>query len=136
MLQNLCPSMTSPTFSFPLTPSRISLSKNSSCLQTDNGTYSHSSLTPCSLRQNPVPFLTSPSLFHLSSLDPFRSSTGPSARWSPFHISYVFHFRFRSCSTSATQHQLSVLFLLSVSHHSLFPFLVGSAMWKPTLSLT
>ena len=57
MLWNLCPYTISPTFSFPLTHSCISLSINSSPLWTSTRTFPHSSQMPCSLKQNSVPFL-------------------------------------------------------------------------------
>ena len=53
---------------------------------------------------------------------PFCSSTGPLACWSPFHISYVFRFRFHSCSAFTTQHRPSAPFPLPISYHSPFLF--------------
>ena len=135
MLQNSCLYTTYPTFSFPPTPSRISPSMNSSLPQTDIRTYPHSSPTAHPLRRISDPFLDA-FLFCFISLNPFCPSTSPLDCWSPFHFSYAFLFRFHSCSAFAMQHWLFVPFSLSVLYHSLFPFLIGSAMWKPTLSLT
>ena len=122
MLWNSCPYTIYPTFSSLPTLSHISPSTNSSLRWTDTRTFPHSPQTPHSPRWNPVPFLDVSSLFHLSCHDLFHSSTGPSVCWSPFHISYVFLFRFCSCSASTTQHLCSILFLLSVSHHFLISF--------------
>ena len=124
-----CPHTTYPTFSSLPTTHRISPSTTSSLPQTDNGTNPHSSPTPHSPKRNSVPNLDMSSCFTFLVSDPFRSSTGPSVRWSPFHIPYVFLFRIRSCSASATQHWLSVPFHLSSSYDSLLLFLIGSAMW-------
>ena len=110
MLWNACPFTTYPTSSSPLTTHHIFSSKNSSPLQTGLRTYPHLSQMPHSLKRNPVPIPDMCSLFYLSSLNPFCSSTGPSVCWSPFLILYVFLFRFRSCSTSAMQHWLSPRF--------------------------
>ena len=68
-------------------------------------------------------------LFHLSRLDPLRSFTGPSVRWSLLCPSYVFLFRFRSCSAFATQHRSTVLFPLSPLYDSPSLSPIGSVMW-------
>ena len=135
LLRNLCPYTTYPTFSFPPTPSCISPSMNSSLSRTNIGTYPHLSPMAHPLRRNSNPFLDV-FLFCFISLNLFCPSTGPLDCWSPFHFSYAFLFRFCSCSTFTMQHRLFIPFPLSVLYHSLFPFLIGSAMWKPTLSLT
>ena len=57
VLWNLCPPTISPTFSFLLTLTHISLLMNSLPLRTDTGTFPHSSPMPCSLRWNSIPFL-------------------------------------------------------------------------------
>ena len=80
VLWNLCPYTTYPTFSSLPTPNCIFPSTNSSLHWTGTRTFPHSSPMPCSLRQNPIPFLDVPSLFHLSRTDPIRSSTGPLVR--------------------------------------------------------
>ena len=130
VLQNSYPYTIYPTFSSLLTEHHISPSMNSLPHQTDFGTCPLSSLTPrfpkvtelCSI-------LRCVFSIHPSCLDPFRSSSGPSVRRSPFHISYAFLFRFCSCSASATQHRPSIPFPLSISYDSLSPFFIGSAMW-------
>ena len=120
VLWNSCPYTISPTFSSPPMPHRTSPLTNSLPLWTNTRTYPHSSQTPPSPRWNSVPFLDVCFSFHLSCLDPFRSSTGPSVRWSLFHISYAFPFSFRSCSalryTALAFRSISLL----VSYHSLF----------------
>ena len=128
--------MISPTFSFLPTLNRTSPSTNSSPHRTDTKTYPHSSPTPRSLKTEPRSNLRCIFLFHLSRLIPFHSSTGPSVCWSPFHISYAFLLCLPCHSTSVLQSWLFVPCLLSVSYHFSFPFLIDSAMWKPTLSLT
>ena len=136
LLRTSWPLTISPIFSSPPITHPISPSKISSPRQTNFGTNPHSSPKPHSPKRNPVPSLDASSLSHLSCLDPFRSSTGPSVRWSPFHISYAFLFGFRSCSTNAAQYWLSVPFSHSTSYDSLISFLIGSAMWQPTLNPT
>ena len=107
MLRNSCPYTTSPIFSSLLTTRCIFPSMNSSPLQTVSGTYPHSSQTPRSLRQNPVPIIDASSCFTFLDLDLLRSSTSPSAHWSPFRISYAFLFSLCSCAAFAAQHRLS-----------------------------
>ena len=129
LLRNSCPYTTYPTFSFPPMEDPISPSTNSSLHRTDTRTHPRSSPTPHASETRPVPILDASSCFTFLVFDPSRSSTGPLVRWSPFHISYVFLFRFRSCSASATQHRLSVPFPLLTSYDSLVSFLIGSAKW-------
>ena len=129
MLRNSYPYTISRIFSSPLIIRLTSPSTTSSPRRPDYGTNPHSSPMSHPLRWNPVPHLDTSSLFHLSCPDPFRSSTDPSVRWSPFHILYAFRFRFRSCSASATQHRLSVPFPFSTLYDSLVSFLIGSALW-------
>ena len=108
LLWNSCPYMTYPTFSFLLTVNCISPLTSISPHRTSTGTFPHSSRTPRSPRWNLVPFLDAPSLSHLPlfALPPVLWFVG-------LHFTlYAFHFRFCSCSTSAMQHQLSILFLL------------------------
>ena len=90
MLWNSYPSTISPTFSYPPMMHHTSPSANSSPHWTDFRTFPHSSPIPLSLKTEHRSTLRCVFLFHLSRLDPFRSSIGPSARWSPFHISYAF----------------------------------------------
>ena len=110
VLRNSWPCTTYPTFSFPPMEDPISPLTNSSPHRTETRTHPHSSPTPRTSETRPVPNNRCVFLFHRFHLDPFRSSTGPSVRWSPFHISYVFLFRFHSCSASATQHRLPYRF--------------------------
>ena len=90
LLRNSYPSTISPTFSYPPMTHHTSPSANSSPHRTDFGTFPHSSPIPLSLKMEHHSTLRCVFLFHLSRLDSFRSSIGPSARWSPFHISYAF----------------------------------------------
>ena len=129
VLQNSCPYTTYPTFSFPPMEDPISPLTNSSLHRTNTRTHPHSSPMPRASEARPVPIHRYVFLFHPFRLDPCRSSTGPSVRWSLFSSSYVFLFRFRSRSAFATQHQSSVPFPLSTSYDSLSRFLIGPALW-------
>ena len=99
MLWNSCPCMTYPTFSSLPIDHPISPSTNSSHPRTDARTHPHLSPTSRPPKRNPVPIIDTSSCFTFLVFDPLCSSTGPSVRWSPFRLSYVFLFRFRSCST-------------------------------------
>ena len=136
LLRNSCPYMIYPTFSSPPTEPPISPSTNSSLHRTNTRISPHSLLTPHSSKRNPVPTIDASSCFTFLVFDPLRSSTGPSVRWTPFSSSYVFLFRFHSCSAFAAQHRSPVPFPLSTLYDSLSLSPIGSVMWQPTLNLT
>ena len=83
----------------------ISPLTNSSPHRTDTRIHPHSFPMPHTSETRPAPINRYVFLFHFLVIDPFRSSSGPSACGSPFDISYAFLFSLCSCSAVATQHR-------------------------------
>ena len=136
MLWNSYPFMTYPTFSFPPTIRRICPLMNSSPLWTGTKIFPHSFQRSRPRRRNPVPSLNA------SSLSPFLSGSVSLFHW-PFSplvsISYLVCFPFLFLQllhirSAALAHRSVSSFLYRPTHPSIS--LIGSAMWKPTLSPT
>ena len=112
MLWNSCPSTTSPTFSFLLTPNCISPLTNSSLRQTGTGTFPHSSPMPHSLRQNPVLLLDEFPCFAFLVL--IHSAPPPVLRSAGFHfISHMLSLLDSAAALHITPQHHSILLILS-----------------------
>ena len=117
LLRNSCPYTIYPTFSSPQTDHPISPSTISSLHRTDIPICPHSSLTPRSLRRNPVPIIDAPP--HFTFLVLIRFALPPVLRSAGLHFQYrmfssfipaaapyslrstgsTFRFPFRYCTT-------------------------------------
>ena len=132
MLWNSSAFTTSPTFSFLPTLSRISPLTNSSLHRTDTRTFPDLSLTPRSLRQNPIPVMDALLCFTFLVSDLSRSSTSPSVRWFPFSSRML-----SSLDSTAAPHSLcrtgsSLCFSFLLS---LLQSLVNTLLYDSSLSL-